>query len=169
MYAATNDNLIIGGYNPKGWIGVGDGNRFSTEAFLFINDKNDNKDTNKNSKNNNFIKLTKVGGSSMAIINDNIQSGIFFGPDALVIPLVVKPYGYPTLVTNKMARSRLGSYYEKLPGDIKSLFAYNSSGSGGGGDGVVDRKGLLDGTLSDVIVLGGVFEKNEIIPFTTVI
>ena len=56
-----------------------------------------------------------------------------------------------------MARSRLGSYYEKLPDSGKSLFAL-----GGGG-----RKALLEGTMSDVIVMTGVYGTDEEIPFTS--
>jgi hypothetical protein len=99
--------------------------------------------------------LCKVGGSGSAVINDNPESGIYFGPDALVIPLVDKPYGYPTLVNSKMARSRLGSYYERLA-EGNSMFQF--------GGGV--RKGLLEGTLTDVIVFAGVYNNGEAIPFS---
>jgi TLD len=147
IFAVTSDGLIVGGYNPKGWSGSGD-NRPSTAAFLFVREKG--------STASDAVKLRKVGGADSAIINDSQQSGIYFGPDALVIPLAAKPYGYPMIENSKMARSRLGSYYEKLPDGTKSLFAF------GGGD----RKGLLEATLEDVVVLAGVYSKDEIIPFS---
>ena len=59
--------------------------RPSVAAFLFVREKS--------SKPADAIKLCKVGGADFAIGNDNQESGIFFGPDALVIPLVAKPYG----------------------------------------------------------------------------
>ena len=147
VYAVTSDGLIVGGFNPKGWSGSGD-NRPSVAAFLFVREKG--------STASDAVKLRKVGGADSAIINDSQQSGIYFGPDALVIPLVAKPYGYPMIENSKMARSRLGSYYEKLPDGTKSVFAF------GGGD----RKGLLEATLTDVIVLTGVYSKDEVIPFS---
>lgn len=146
VFAVTSDGLIVGGYNPKGWSGSGS-NRPSVAAFLFVREKA--------SAASDAVKLCKVGGGESAIINDSIESGIYFGPDALVIPLVAKPYGYPMIENSKMARSRLGSYYEKLPDGTKSVFAF-----GGGG-----RKGLLEGTLTDVVVLTGVYSKDETIPF----
>lgn len=147
VFAVTSDGLIVGGYNPKGWAGSGD-NRPSTAAFLFVREKG--------STALDAVKLRKVGGADSAIINDSQQSGIYFGPDALVIPLVAKPYGYPMIENSKMARSRLGSYYEKLPDGTKSVFAF------GGGN----RKGLLEATLTDVVVLTGVYSKDEEIPFS---
>jgi TLD len=147
VFAVTSDGLIVGGYNPKGWSGSGD-NRPSTAAFLFVREKG--------STASDAVKLRKVGGADSAIINDNQRSGIYFGPDALVIPLTAKPYGYPMIENSKMARSRLGSYYEKLTDGTKSVFAF------GGGD----RKGLLEATLADVVVLTGIYSKDEVIPFS---
>lgn len=147
VFATTSDGLFVGGYNPKGWSGSG-ANRPSIAAFLFVREKG--------SKPADAVKLCKVGGGDFAIGNDSQESGIYFGPDALVIPLVAKPYGYPMIENNKMARSRLGSYYEKLPNGEKSMFAF-----GGGA-----RKGVLEGTLTDVVVLTGVYGKGETIPFS---
>ena len=148
VFATTSDGLFVGGYNPKGWSGSG-ANRPSIASFLFVRSKG--------SKPSDAIKLCKVGGGDFAIGNDNQESGIFFGPDALVIPLVAKPYGYPMIENSKMARSRLGSYYEKLPDNGKSVFAF------GGGE----RKNQLEGTLTDVVVLTGVYSKDEAIPFSS--
>ena len=148
VFATSSDGLFVGGYNPKGWSGNG-ANRPSIAAFLFVRGKG--------SKPSDAIKLCKVGGGDFAIGNDNQESGIFFGPDALVIPLMAKPYGYPMIENNKMARSRLGSYYEKLPDNGKSVFAF------GGGE----KKAQLEGTLTDVVVLSGVYSKDEAIPFSS--
>lgn len=122
--------------------------RPSVSAFLFVREKY--------SKPSDSLKLCKVGGSGSAVINDNQESGIYFGPDALVIPLVANPYGYPTLVNSKMARSRLGSYYERLPDSSNSMFAF--------GGGV--RKGLLEGSLTDITVFTGVYSEGEAIPYS---
>ena len=148
VFATTSDGLFVGGFNPKGWSGGG-ANRPSIASFVFVRGKG--------SKPMDAIKLCKVGGGDFAIGNDNQESGIFFGPDALVIPLVAKPYGYPMIENNKMARSRLGSYYEKLPDGGKSIFTFGGS----------DKKSEFEGTLTDVFVLTGVYSKDEEIPFST--
>ena len=146
VFATSSDGLIVGGYNPKGWAGSG-ANRPSVAAFLYVREKS--------SKPSDAIKLCKVGGADFAIGNDNQESGIYFGPDGLIIPLAAKPYGYPMIENNKVARSRLGSYYEKLPDSGKSVFAFGSG----------DRKGRLEGTLTEVLVFTGVYLDGEIIPF----
>ena len=148
VFATSSDGLFVGGYNPKGWSGNG-ANRPSIAAFLFVRGKG--------SKPSDAIKLNKVGGGDFAIGNDNQDSGIFFGPDALVIPLMAKPYGYPMIENSKMARSRLGSYYEKLPDNGKSVFAFGNG----------EKKNQLEGTLTDVVVLTGVYSQDEAIPFSS--
>lgn len=146
VLATSSDGLVVGGYNPKGWAGSG-ANRPSVAAFLYVREKS--------SKPADAIKLCKVGGADFAVGNDNQESGIYFGPDGLIIPLAAKPYGYPMIENNKMARSRLGSYYEKLPDSGKSVFAFGSGG----------RKGLLEGTLTEVLVFTGVYLNDETVPF----
>ena len=54
-------------------------------------------------------KLPKVGGSGMAII-DEPGKGPQWGPDGLAISL-----------SSRAARSRLGSYYAKMPSGSRSL------------------------------------------------
>ena len=63
------------------------------------------------------VKLGKTGGSGMAIIDED-GAGPKWGPDGLQINL-----------ENRGARSRLGSYYERMPGGGKSIF-----GAGGGAE-----------------------------------
>ena len=55
----------------------------------------------------------QVGGSSLAVM-DKPDSGPKFGADGLNIPLKDG---------SRSAQSRLGSYYAKLPGGGRSLFA----------------------------------------------
>ena len=90
-----------------------------------------------------YTKLRKVGGAGLAQI-DNPENGPSFGADSLVIPLgKEKP---------KLARSKLGSYYERFADGTNSLF--------GKGNGAV--------LLKDLKVYHGVYEEGEYIPFTYV-
>ena len=94
----TRDGLVAGAYNPKGWLGYGDW-RDAISAFLFL--LPGGKDP---------VKLAKTGGSGMAIIDEQ-GGGPQWGPDGLKVNL-----------SGRSARSRLGSYYERMPGGGKSLF-----------------------------------------------
>ena len=123
----TRQGLMCGGYNPKGWVGYGEA-RGSIAAFLFVA-KNDNE----------WIKLPKVGGGSLAIMDT--ESGPRFGADALVIPL--------SRDNPKTARSKLGSYYERMADGGNSLF---------GKDAQVQLKSLK--------VYHGVYGPDEYVPFT---
>jgi TLD len=128
----TTSGLLCGGYNPKGWVGYGE-NRGSIAAFLFV--QNSQKEPP-------FVKLRKVGGAGMAQM-DNPECGPCFGADALVIPL-------NSYDNSKMARSKLGSYYERFPDGTNSLFG----------------KGKASVQLSDLKVYHGVYEEGEYVPFT---
>jgi TLD len=128
----TTSGLLCGGYNPKGWVGYGE-NRGSIAAFLFVQSS---------TKDPPFIKLRKVGGAGMAQM-DNPECGPCFGADALVIPL--NGYDNP-----KMARSKLGSYYERFADGTNSLFGKNKASV----------------QLSDLKVYHGVYEEGEYVPFT---
>jgi hypothetical protein len=134
IIAQTDDGLVVGGYNPKGWAGLGE-NRPSVAAFLFVREAK--------AKPADAVKLRKIGGGGFAVGNDNEQSGIFFGPDSLVIPLD----------SRKSARSKLGAYYETLPDEGRSLFAFGG------------RKGG-EVVLKDVIALTGIYAKGEDIPYS---
>lgn len=85
-------------------------------------------------------KLQKVGGPGLAQL-DNPETAVSFGADSLIIPLQED--------NPKMARSKLGSYYERFEDGTNSLFGKDSS---------VQLKSLK--------VYHGVYEEGEYIPFT---
>jgi TLD len=120
--------LIAGGYNPKGWVGYGEA-RGSIAAFLF----------RKNS-NGGYTKLRKVGGAGLAQL-DNPESGPSFGADSLVIPFAQD--------NPKLARSKLGSYYERFADGSNSLFDKDASVQ-----------------LAELKVYHGVYAQGEYVPFT---
>lgn len=74
-------------------------------------------------------------------ISDNPENGPSFGADSLVIPL--------GKANPRMARSKLGSYYERFSDGSNSLFNNGASV-----------------TLKDLKVYHGVYEEGEYIPFT---
>lgn len=129
VVCTTRMGVTAGGYNPKGWVGYGE-NRGSIAAFLF-----------KQNLNGSFTKLRKVGGAGMAQM-DNPENGPCFGADSLVIPL--------NKANPKMARSKLGSYYERFADGTNSVFGKN--------DPAVQ--------LRDLKVYHGVYEEGEYVPFT---
>lgn len=133
VLCTTRAGLKCGGYNPKGWVGYGEA-RGSIAAFLFILG-------GKYAINGApGIKLRKVGGPGLAQM-DLPESGPSFSPDALVIPMEQN--------NPQVARSKLGSYYERLPDGTNSLFGKDAS---------VQCK--------DVKVYHGVYAEGEYIPFT---
>jgi len=107
VLCTTKSGLKCGGYNPKGWVGYGEA-RGSIAAFLFRLDGKGSPGT----------KLLKVGGPSMAQM-DLPESGPSFSPDALVIPMLKS--------NPRLARSKLGSYYDRLPDGGNSLFGKDSN------------------------------------------
>jgi hypothetical protein len=129
VVCTTTDGLLCGGYNPKGWVGYGEA-RGSIAAFLFAYNSNAERPT----------KLQKVGGKSLAQ-QDLPESGPSFGADSLVIPLGRD--------SPKMARSKLGSYYERYEDGTNSLFG-----------------GKANAQLKDLKVYHGVYEEDEYIPHT---
>jgi TLD len=136
VVCTTRSGLLCGGYNPKGWVGYGE-NRGSIAAFLFV--QNSNPTTKPQLP---FIKLRKVGGAGMAQM-DNPECGPCFGADALVIPLNASD-------NPRLARSKLGSYYERFADGTNSLFGKN----------------MASVQLSDLKVYHGVYEEGEYVPFT---
>jgi TLD len=130
VVVTTRSGITAGGYNPKGWVGYGE-NRGSIAAFLFAQN-NDKKS---------FTKLRKVGGAGMAQM-DNPENGPCFGADSLVIPLGRD--------NPKLARSKLGSYYERFADGTNSLFG----------------KGAASVQLTDLKVYHGVYAEGEYVPFT---
>ena len=71
------------------------------------------------------------------------ELGPCFGTDSLVIPMEKS--------NPKLARSKLGSYFERFPGGGSSLFGKKRGGSV---------------QLKDLKVYHGVYENGEYIPFT---
>lgn len=128
VVAQTQDNQIVGGYNPKGWASMG-GARPSVAAFLFCQRKDGS-----------FQKLQKVGGGGLACARDDSDYGIALGPDGLVVGLQTG--------REKLASSKLGTYYERGPDEKDSLFENGAA------------------TLSNVQVLVGVYESSESIPYS---
>ena len=102
----TIDGVICGGYNPCGWVNLGEA-RGNIAAFLFLIDDNGGG----KGPENRYIKLQKIGGAGMAQVDDG--SGPKFGAEGLTIPLLkAKP---------KLIRSKLGLYYENLPNGGRTL------------------------------------------------
>lgn len=131
VVCTTSDGLVCGGYNPKGWVGYGEA-RGSIAAFLFVY---------KRGLSELPSKLRKVGGPSLAQ-QDLPECGPSFGADSLVIPLDERD--------PKVARSKLGSYYERFPDGTNTLFG--------------KRGGSVK--LKDLKVFHGVYGPDEYIPFT---
>lgn len=129
----TRMGSLCGGYNPKGWVGYGEA-RGSIAAFLFVvGSKFDKPQTP-------GTKLIKVGGPGLAVI-DNPENGPSFGADSLVIPLAQG--------NERMARSKLGSYYERFEDGTNSLFGKDASVQ-----------------LKNFKVFHGLYKEGEYIPFT---
>ena len=124
----TTSGRVVGGYNPKGWVSYGEA-RGSIAAFLFVR-QNDGS----------YIKLRKVGGPSLAQM-DYPESGPMFGADSLILPLAGD--------NPKLARSKLGSYYERFADGTNSVFGKQASAQ-----------------LREFKVYQGIYEPGEFIPFT---
>jgi hypothetical protein len=98
----------IGGYNPKGWSGLG-GARPSVAAFLFYSRGSEG-----------YQKVRKIGGGGLACAKDDLDTGIWLGADGLVIPLQRGNQ-------SKLAQSKLGTYFERGPERRSSLFGESAS------------------------------------------
>ncbi len=132
MLAKVRGNWI-GGYNPRGWASLG-GSRPSVASFLFYQ------------KNPIFfgggwqkLRVARTGG--MACGKDLFDTGIYFGSDALVIPLNGQR---PRMVT-----SRLGYFFECGPEKNRST--------------LLPVKGA-DAMLDELYVISGVYDDGEDIP-----
>ncbi|KAJ1491836.1 hypothetical protein T484DRAFT_1773183 [Baffinella frigidus] len=98
-------------YNPKGWVGYGE-YRGSIAAFLYTWPDGD-------IYNSKAVKLRKVGGSSLACV-DNPESGPQFGADGLHIPLLdTRSEAFDG--TEKLARCKLGPYFERRADGSNSI------------------------------------------------
>ena len=136
VLCTTKSGLKCGGYNPKGWVGYGEA-RGSIAAFLFVLGGG-YADSNTGAPG---IKLRKVGGPGLAQM-DVPETGPQFSPDALVIRL-------DNNKDPRLARSKLGSYYERLPDGTNSLFGRESAVQ-----------------LKELKVYHGVYAEGEYVPFT---
>ena len=106
VLARTVSGGVIGGYNPTGWVNLGE-YRGSIAAFLF---------TFPGGKTDRFpVKLAKIAGAGMAQIDDG--SGPKFGMEGLTIPLAS--------ASPKKVLSKLGLYYERMPNSDNSLLPSN--------------------------------------------
>lgn len=140
------EKACFGFYNPKGWVGEAE-SRGSIAAFLFTWQDGD---TTKPP-----VKLRKIGRAALACL-DEPDSGPRMGADSLVVPLRAPLSSRPDAPQDKIARSKLGSYYERLS------TGNNRSTLFGEGE---NPKGEM---LTFLRVYSGVYEEGEEIPFNDV-
>ena len=107
--ATSTDGQKLGGYNSKGWVGLGE-NRAGLSNFLFAWRRDGG-----------FDKLPKVGGAGMGVV-DKPETGPYFGPEGLTIPLFSK--------SPRRARCKLGPYYQRMPSGGNSMFEGGAGRSG---------------------------------------
>lgn len=141
---ARTEKAVFGGYNPKGFVGYGE-SRGSKAAFLFTWPDGDVSKP--------AIKLRKVGGAALAVV-DQPDTGPKFGADSFVVPLRPPRASWgdgDDDDRDRMAYSKLGSYYERRPDGSNCLF-----GPGESGKGVV---------LKELRIFAGVYADGEEIPF----
>ncbi|CAN8066689.1 unnamed protein product [Agarophyton chilense] len=139
---ATSPKAAFGGYNPKGFVGYGE-SRGSKAAFLFSWPDGD---TSKPA-----MKMRKVGGAALAVVDDP-DTGPKFGADGLVILLRPPRTESVDDQRDRIALSKLGSYYERRPDGHNCLFGEGESGKGT--------------VLTQLKVFTGVYEEGEEIPFS---
>lgn len=143
---AATEGAVFGYYNPKGHVGYGE-SRGSIAAFLFTWQDGD---TSKSP-----VKLRKVGRGALACIDDP-DSGPKLGADSFVVPLRPPRATWDDLPEDRVARSKLGSYFERLPtgNNRSSLFA--------------EGENLKGEMLRYLRVYAGVYGEDEEIPFNDV-
>jgi hypothetical protein len=78
VVAQTEGGAVCGGYNPRGWIGLGE-DRDAIAAFLFTWPHGDTAQRP--------IKLPKVGGPGLAVVGDRLGGGVQFGAEGLTVTL----------------------------------------------------------------------------------
>lgn len=138
---ARTAGAVFGGYNPKGFVGYGE-SRGSKAAFLFTWPDADISRP--------AMKMRKVGGAALAVV-DEPETGPKFGADSLVIPLRPPRAAWPESEKDRIAYSKLGSYYERRPDGANTLFAKGESPKGE--------------VLRDLKVFAGIYAEGEEIPF----
>lgn len=97
------------------------------------------------------LKMRKVAGAGLAVI-DQPDSGPRFGAEELNVPLRPPRATWDSDDRDRMAMSKLGSYYEKRPDGKNCLFGEGESG-----------KGTL---LDSLVVYTGIYADGEDIPFS---
>lgn len=102
----TRGGAVCGGYAPKGFAGYGE-YRGSIAAFLFSWPRGWRTGEAP-------VKLQKIGGAGLATI-DEPETGPRFGADGLSIEM--------NPGAERMARSKLGPYYEVMPDGRRDVFA----------------------------------------------
>ena len=131
----------IGGYNPRGWASLG-GSRPSIASFLFYQ-KSFGTSWQK-------LRVNRTGG--MACGRDEFDTGIYFGSDALIIPLMGQR---PRSVT-----SRLGYFFECGPENKSTLLPVK------GADAIMDELYVIAGVYAngeDIPNSGGVTDLGELL------
>ena len=108
VVAETEAGAVIGGYAPRSWLGLGE-EKIAMAAFLFTWPEGGDLSAK------NAIKLPKVGGAGLALI-DRAGIAIQFGAEGLIIPLSSQRDG----ASERMAKCRLGTYYAKIPSSTSS-------------------------------------------------
>ncbi|EKX41330.1 hypothetical protein GUITHDRAFT_164398 [Guillardia theta CCMP2712] len=139
VLARTEQGAVVGGYNPKGWVGYGE-YRGSIAAFLFCWPDGDTSRP--------AIKLRKVGGAGLACIDDP-ESGPRFGADGFHVPLEA-PRSEGEAGRERLARCKLGPYYEKRPDGSNTIFT---------------KAEKATATLTDLKVYVGIYDADEEIPY----
>ncbi|CAM9194692.1 unnamed protein product [Phaeothamnion confervicola] len=132
IFARTKGGAVCGGYNPKGFVGLGE-YRPGISAFLFTWPDGDISKP--------ATKLRKVGGAGLAVI-DTPENGPQFGSDGFCARMERD--------REKMAGSKLGSYYERMPDGTKFIFAAAEGGVA---------------ELTELKAFVGVYAPGEQIPF----
>jgi hypothetical protein len=132
VLCTTEAGAVCGAYAPKGFAGYGE-YRGSIAAFLFTWPDGDMRRP--------AIKLQKVGGAGLATI-DEPECGPKFGADGLVIPMDPG--------SERIARSKLGPYYEVMPDKTRSVFTSEEGGQA---------------KLKELKAYVGVWPEGERIPF----
>ncbi|KAL3816656.1 hypothetical protein ACHAXA_000834 [Cyclostephanos tholiformis] len=126
----------IGGYNPRGWASLG-GSRPSVASFLFYQ-RTPSLPLGIIGGGWQKLRVSRTGG--MACGKDEYDAGIYFGSDALVMPL---NGARPRSVT-----SRLGYFFESGPEDKSTLLPVRGA----------------DAIMEELYVLSGIYEDGEDIP-----
>ena len=140
LLATTKSGEVVGGYNPCGWVNLGEA-RGNIAAFLFAF-----KDGDVSAR---PIKLQKIAGAGLAQVDDGY--GPRFGAEGLTIPLEGKGQ------SARLVRCKLGLYYERMPSGANTLFDPDFKGK---------RLSKKEDELESLEIFTGVYEEDETIPYS---